>query len=63
MKTVYWSDLTAEQQQNVLLRPSRTNNVELLKRVAEIITAVKRGGDEAVRKFTLAFDEVQLATV
>lgn len=58
-----WSELTDEQQSTCLQRPAVTAEASIRQSVEHIVSAVKDGGDHAVREFTAQFDGTELETV
>lgn len=60
MKKLSWCELSAEQQKNILVRPTQSDRTDLFERVLDIVTIVKNNGDQAVVEFTRNFDGVQL---
>lgn len=54
-----WKNLTPEERRDILLR-SEAGIHEILPRAAEIVEAVRTGGDRALREFTRKFDGVDL---
>lgn len=60
MKLLFWDKLTAQEKDQVLERPSSTNNETCRAQTAEIILKVKEQGDEALRALTAQFDKVMV---
>ncbi len=58
LKMVHWSDLTPEEQENLLQRPV-SSQANLSESVAAIIRQVRSGGDCALQKLTLQLDRVE----
>ena len=58
---VVWDRLSAQQREQCLRRPVHARVHEVERAVADIIAAVRRDGDRAVRAFTEQFDRVTLA--
>lgn len=56
-----WQKLSTQEQDRLLARPVQKNALQ--QQVAEIIAAVKQNGDEALRQFSRAFDQVDLDTL
>ena len=56
MKILPWNGLSAEERERVLARPAPETSEELRATVADIITAVRHGGDTAVLDYGLRFD-------
>ena len=54
-----WSRLESEQRERALARPPSSTSETLSRTVADIVTAVREGGDEALAQFTARFDGVR----
>ena len=61
MKSVDWNTLDAAEREALLDRPAQARNAERARAVAEIIEAVRREGDAAVRALTNKLDGCDLA--
>ncbi len=59
MEILNWPQLTRQQQSGVLKRPE-IETVALAQTVAAIISTVRQGGDEALRAYSLQFDQVEI---
>jgi histidinol dehydrogenase len=59
MKTYIWNNLTKEQQQQILARPSVINQEELVATVKNTLQQVKQNGDLALIELTKKFDKVK----
>jgi histidinol dehydrogenase len=55
-----WSQLTAAEQRSVLARPAPRAADDLMAKVREIIAAVRKGGDDELRRLTARLDGVEL---
>lgn len=55
----HWSQLCANRQTALLARPAQQQNPQLQQQVAEIIAAVRTGGDTALAHYTQKFDGVR----
>ncbi|MCK3655403.1 histidinol dehydrogenase [Pasteurellaceae bacterium Macca] len=60
MQTLFWNQLSPQEQQNALRRPVQTIGASLTNSVSEIYTAVKTQGDAALFAFNEKFDGVKL---
>jgi histidinol dehydrogenase len=58
-----WSGLDSTQREQALARPPSSTSEELSKGVADIIAAVRRGGDAALADLTARFDGVSPASL
>lgn len=56
MRVFQWSQLSDQQQADVLARPAQSQSAELQQQVAAIIDAVANEGDVAVLRYTRQFD-------
>lgn len=56
-----WAPLDAQQRRKLLARPRASGQAETLRATAEIVEAVRREGDEALRRYTERFDRVPAA--
>ena len=56
-----WSELDAEEREELLRRPALSGSTELLAGVRDIISAVRDKGDEALLDFCHRFDRVKLS--
>ncbi|RZQ56561.1 histidinol dehydrogenase [Pseudidiomarina tainanensis] len=56
MRAFQWSQLTDQQQAEILARPAQSQSAELQQQVAAIIDAVANEGDAAVLRYTRQFD-------
>ncbi len=63
MRTFFWKNSTDEQRLAALQRPATLAKGDLSAKVAEILAAVKSGGDEALRSLTAKFDQVELSAL
>lgn len=63
MKIQRWEQLDAEQRQQAITRPTLAENQILQQQVAEIVAAVKAGGDSQLIELTRKLDQVQLEKV
>ena len=63
MQTVEWSKLDDAARARLLARPAVAATREQSARVAEIIAAVRREGDAALRRLTAEIDGVELASI
>ena len=59
MQTVNWSDLSGEEQQQLLSRPAMADSSALSNTVSEIITAIRSKGDSALLDYTKRFDKLE----
>ena len=60
---INWSSLSIDEQQVTLARPAITNSANLSTQVAEILSLVKKQGDQAIFQLTEKFDTVKLTTL
>jgi histidinol dehydrogenase len=60
MKIVDWSRLDAAGQRAALARPAQDTRQDVLNSAREIVEAVRRDGDDALRAYTRKFDRVEL---
>ncbi|MDP1578827.1 MAG: histidinol dehydrogenase [Candidatus Didemnitutus sp.] len=60
MKTLTWQRLNAAQRTAALARPALAERPRLAADVANLLAAVRRNGDAAVRRFTVQFDGVKV---
>jgi len=56
MQTINWSTLSPKEREQVLARPPRRSDSELLQKVADIFDAVRKDGAQALQEFSLQFD-------
>ena len=61
MRRIEWNELSAAERATVLRRPSQATAPETSAAVAEILEAVRAGGDAAARDCTARFDRVELS--
>ena len=59
MQTVNWSQQTTEQQTKILARPAMSDSKSLADTVAEIISAIRTEGDNALLNYTKRFDKLE----
>lgn len=59
MRTVNWSGLSGEEQQQLLSRPAMADSTGLSNTVSEIITAIRTTGDSALLDYTKRFDKLE----
>lgn len=59
MQTVNWSQLSTEQQTNILARPAMSDSKSLADTVSEIISAIRTQGDSALLNYTKRFDKLE----
>lgn len=59
---VIWSNLSAVEQAQILLRPAQ-KQIDIHDKTKAIIDAVRKGGDEACRMYTQQFDQVTLTDI
>lgn len=64
IKILHWKDCSVEIKKKVLSRPSNfnSNDIYVKKVVSKIFNDVKSIGDEAIRKYTKSFDNVELSS-
>ena len=55
-----WNSCSEEEQRALLLRPAISASESITRTVAEIIEAVRTGGDDALRAFSAKFDKTQV---
>ena len=55
-----WNSCSEEEQRAILLRPAISASESITRTVAEIIEAVRTGGDDALRAFSAKFDKTQV---
>ncbi len=55
-----WSDLSAQQRKNALLRPAVAAGPQTIAGVRDILTAVRRDGDQALRELTARLDKADI---
>jgi histidinol dehydrogenase len=60
MRVVDWDELDTKGRRATLARPAQERRADLLDRAREIIEAVRRDGDDALREYTRRFDRVEL---
>lgn len=53
-----WATLDAQERSGLLARPRASGQAETLRATAEIVDAVRRDGDDALRRYTERFDRV-----
>jgi histidinol dehydrogenase len=59
IQTVNWSDLSGEEQQQLLSRPAMADSSALTNTVSEIINAIRRKGDRALLEYSKRFDKLE----
>jgi len=59
MRSVNWSDLSGEEQQQLLSRPAMTDSTALSNTVSEIITSIRTQGDSALVELSKRFDKLE----
>jgi len=59
MRSVNWSDLSGEEQQQLLSRPAMTDSAALSNTVSEIISAIRTKGDSALLEYSKRFDKLE----
>ena len=60
---INWSSLSPGEQQETLARPAINNSASLSAQVADILSLVKKQGDQALFQLTEKFDTVKLTTL
>jgi len=60
---INWSSLSPGEQQETLARPAINNSASLSDQVADILSLVKKQGDQALFQLTEKFDTVKLTTL
>lgn len=60
MRILEWQSLEASERRDALARPAQRVSLEVCRQVQEIISAVRRDGDAALRSLTARFDLVDL---
>jgi histidinol dehydrogenase len=60
MRILDWTELDESGRRNALRRPAQETRDDVVAGVREIISAVRRHGDDAVRELTTRFDKVSL---
>ena len=55
-----WKNMNLEQRNKILVRPLLNQKNDIKKKVLKIIQDVQKNGDSALKKYTLAFDKIQL---
>lgn len=63
LKTLHWSNLTADEQRTSLLRPKAGRDPQVQSDVSAIIQAVRSRGDQAVLEYTRKFDAAQISSL
>ncbi|MGD8340119.1 MAG: histidinol dehydrogenase [Gammaproteobacteria bacterium] len=63
MNIIEWSSLSEADRERLLARPALARSGELSKRVAEIVAAVRREGDAALKRLTEEIDGVTLTSL
>ncbi len=63
MKKLYWNNLTKSEQECILTRETQSEDDSLRLTVNEIITQVKTKGEQALKAYTLKFDNVALSNL
>jgi histidinol dehydrogenase len=63
MRIFDWTELSAAERLAVLARPTQASRASITAVAAEIIDAVRRGGDTALRSYTERFDGVRLDSI
>ena len=59
MRSVNWSESSAEEQQQLLSRPAMADSKALSNTVSEIITAIRNQGDSALLEYSKRFDKLE----
>jgi histidinol dehydrogenase len=59
IQTVNWSDLSGEEQQQLLSRPAMADSSALTNTVSEIINAIRSKGDSALLEYSKRFDKLE----
>jgi histidinol dehydrogenase len=60
MQTLWWKTLSEEERRAALQRPAQRDAAGVARAAAEIIAAVRAGGDAAIAELTLRFDGVHI---
>src|SRR5437764_13382971 len=63
MQIFDWNTLTAAERVGVLARPAQESRAETAAVALEVVNAVRRDGDAALRSYTERFDGVELDTL
>jgi len=63
MRPLLWKKLSATQRSGALLRPAQQAQPQVAAAVREIVAAVRRDGDAALRRFTRRFDGITLRSL
>jgi len=63
MRILDWTQLDDAGRRDALRRPAQENRDDITAGAREIVSAVRRDGDDAIRKFTERFDKVRLAAL
>jgi histidinol dehydrogenase len=63
MRIYNWSQLTKDEQSNLLKRPASSSSEELQSRTRDILNDVRERGDKALFELTARFDKVQLESL
>jgi histidinol dehydrogenase len=63
MRALEWTTLSIDARRAALERPAQRNAAVVAREAAEIVAAVRRGGDAALRDFTERFDGVRLGSL
>ncbi len=63
MLTLSWSTLNEQEQQRQLQRPALDNSASLEQQVTDIVTTVKKQGDQALRQYAQLFDQTTLSEI
>lgn len=63
MRILQWSELSQSERRAALERPVQRAREQIDRLVREVIAAVREHGDEAVRRYTRRFDQVELETL
>ena len=60
MRTLDWTSLSTEERRGALARPAQRDALRIAREAAEIVEAVRGGGDAALRELTQRLDGVRL---
>lgn len=63
MKRIHWNELGANARTEALARPAQGRATTLSASVADIISDVRREGDQALKRYTLKFDGCELESM
>jgi histidinol dehydrogenase len=58
-----WNSCSAEQQQQLLMRPAISASDSITRTVADILDNVKNNGDAALREYSAKFDKTDVKTL